>query len=1027
MDSDSHSLNIRLLGSPSIVRNGMPLANIRRKNRALVYFLAAQPRSITREQLLVFFWPDRERTAAQRILRTMIHDLRKTLGPSFLADDQSLWLAPESTIDLQVFLKALQAAQSDSSFLAGALDCYQGDFLEGFSLPDSPQFEDWILAEREHYRLMAMRALADLAHYHESLGDFAGALEAIRRALKFDPLQEDLHRDALRLYYLNGDRAGVVRQYESLRNLLDEELGVPPMPDTRHLYDSLINDSFPIPQAKPVSRPTVLRSSTHQPFLPFTGRTGEIEVIKQNLLSGKLILIEGEPGIGKTRLALELIARQKRGQPSLLVLHGMAYELERGLPYQPVIEALRSYLAEAEPRSLFSQLNLSPIWLAELTRLLPELRLQFPQIPEPEQPTTEAHLWDSLLQFILALGRQRMVWLFLDDLHWADTATIRWLGYLIRHAASPALVVLGAARHTEENIHLTKLCQSLIREDRLARVSLSPLSRDDVQAIASALNSPLSDWVIHHADGNPFFLTELVRFSQKSGLLKPDGTVELDSFNATMMVPPTIQNLIAARLLRLSELARQILHLAAIIGREFDFALVQQSVLVDESETLQAFEELQAKRLIQPLPGGRFSFDHSLTMQVALQDMSDMRKRFLHRHVAEALETSHQSQIGPVSPLIAQHYLQSDLPSKAVHYLWRAGQFAAGLAAWSEAISFYEEALQHETETAQQAPIYLAMGTARFHSGDFAAATEDFYQAVRLAQDFANLSLLEEAHLALNQSLLPQARYQEAIAIARELRLSGPPELMLCAEFIWGTGLSVESARPSEAEYHLREAERLYHVQSGNPSHVNLAQIVYQLAGPVGQQGRSKEAIELYRQALDLLNQGKGPLDLLRNIMLYNNLAYHLHLVGDPSAADFIQAGIELARAKGSLSHLPFLYSTSGEIAMAQGDMAAAQRYFEEGLALAKQIPIPERVCGLTANLGLVARKRGDADLAQERLISALELAQQLGNHHLEVRTRIWLAPLLPSQERQACLAAAQKLAQENDLLGLLEKITQNE
>ena len=307
------------------------------------------------------------------------------------------------------------------------------------------------------------------------------------------------------------------------------------------------------------------------------------------------------------------------------------------------------------------------------------------------------------------------------------------------------------------------------------------------------------------------------------------------------------------------------------------------------------------------------------------------------------------------------------------------GSLQQSLAAWVEAIAFYEQALEFEPDEAKRAQIFLEMGAARFHKGDFAPASDDYRIAVNLAGAQQRLALLEAAHLALNQSFLPQARFAEAIALAKELRESGPPELAVCAEFCWGTGLGVESAHPIEAEFHLREAERLLAERRDITGSITLAQIMYQLAGAVGQQGRSLEAIELYRKALAMQERGDATLDILRNIMLYNNLAYHLHLVGDPSAADYIRAGIKLAREKGSLSHLPYLYSTSGEIALAQGDLDGAEKYFSDGLALAEQAPVPERIAGMTANLGLVARQRGDTDSGLRAVEQSVGIGSAVG------------------------------------------------
>jgi DNA-binding SARP family transcriptional activator/predicted ATPase len=1026
------SLEIRLFGIPRLLLNGHNVDGLRRKNRALIYYLAAQEAGSTREKLLTFFWPDHERAAAQAILRTMIHDLRKYLGEAFQADDQTIGLSPDTFIDAGDFLTALNSPSSDLGKLREALDLYKGDFLEGFSLPDSPQFDDWAASERERYQLMAMNGFAELSHRHETMREYPAALESARRALAFNPFQEDLQRDVMRLLYLNGDRAGVIQQYESLRKLLDEEMGILPMPETRALYDSIINGTFIFPPAQTISRVSPTSKSAEKPLLPFLGREAELETLKEHLGSSKLILLEGEPGIGKTRLLTELIASQTQGQASALVLRGISHELEQGLPYQPIVDALRKLLVRPDCMPLLMQLNLETIWLTELSRLLPELLTRFPHIPGPVPPAEEPHLWEALLQLFRGLSRLGEVWLFLDDLHWADAATIAWVGYLVRHISSPSLNLVATSRPLEGQTDLIKLLHTLTREDRLVQIQLSVLPESAMQKMAVVLsqkhNEQLFGWLIKNAEGNPFFITELVRYAQGIGLLKKDGALDMELLDQSPAIPATIQNLIQSRLLKLSDNARHVLHVSAVIGREFDFELVRQAASFSEIDALDAVEELQAVHLINPLPEDKFAFDHSLTMEVSLNDMNEIRRHLIHRHVAEALESIYQDDLDPVSGLIAHHFMGGNLPEQAKTYAFRAGRFAANLAAWGEAIAFFKQALSLESDDTERARIFVAMGTAHFHKGDFALATEDYQSAVELAQASKNWSLLEDAHLGLNVSFIPQARFIEAVQVAKELRESGPPELAICAEFIWGASLQVESAHPVEAERHLRESERLFlESQRTFETRVTLAQIKYCLAGVFGQQGRNQEAIEHFREVLDMLERGDSTLDTLRNIMLYNNLAYNSHLLGDSSAMDYVEKGIRLAQEKGSLSHLPYLFSTSGEIALAKGDLDAAEKSFSDGLAFAEQIPIPERIAGMTANLGLVAKERGDIDLARERLQTALNLVEPLGNRHLEARIRIWLAPMLSFKDARACLNSARILAEQGGLKGLLEEIDELE
>ncbi|MEK7786358.1 MAG: BTAD domain-containing putative transcriptional regulator, partial [Chloroflexota bacterium] len=205
-------LSILLLGQPQILLDGKPLNITRRKSRALIYYLAAHDANapLSREHLLAFFWPDLDRPAAQQTLRTTLHGLRKTLGGLLVVEENTIALAPEVDIDVRRFGNNLQSLISN-------LQLYRAGFLDGFTLPDSPAFDDWAAIERERYRRLAVRGLTQLSQQHEANQNFAEALDALDRALAFDALQEDLQRAAMRLHYLAGDRAGAIRRYDSLR------------------------------------------------------------------------------------------------------------------------------------------------------------------------------------------------------------------------------------------------------------------------------------------------------------------------------------------------------------------------------------------------------------------------------------------------------------------------------------------------------------------------------------------------------------------------------------------------------------------------------------------------------------------------------------------------------------------------------------------------------------------------------------------------------------------------------------------
>lgn len=534
-------LSLRLLGSPSVEINAQPVTTLRRKNRALLYYVAVHHEPVTRDQVLTLFWPDDERPSSQPILRTMIYDLRKELGSAFVAEEGELALADGATVDTHIVEIRLTTAP-DLPSLSAALDLYRGDFLSGFTLPDVPAFEDWVALERDRFQSLLLRGLGQLSDLYERRGEYRSALDTCIRALGVDPLNEEFQRRTMRLHYWTGDRNGAIRQYDIFRRRLDDELGVPPMPQTRALYDAIITDSLPAPEpAEPLLLHRRTEPAAHAPLLPFTGRDVELRRLAE-APSNRLLLLEGEPGIGKTRLAQAFIEQQGR---RALYLLGTAHELEQSLPYQPFIDALRGLLASPDWPTLAKQIAVNPLWLAEITRLIPELTQAMPSVQPSTATPDEARLWEGVHQFLLGLARLRPVVLFIDDLHWADAATLGLLGYLMRRILSPDFLILATARPIPSRNPLGKLVQALTHENRLLRIPLDRLGTEDVRALATHFSpverDTLTHWLLHHGEGNPFFLTELVRYALSSGLLRQDGTLDSSALSWAPILAPTLR------------------------------------------------------------------------------------------------------------------------------------------------------------------------------------------------------------------------------------------------------------------------------------------------------------------------------------------------------------------------------------------------------------------------------------------------------------------------------------------------------
>lgn len=1002
-------LSISLLGAPQIKLNGKEITLTRRKSRALIYYLAAHDKPITRDHLLSIFWIDLDRASAQQTLRTTLHGLRKAFGDSLIVDDDKLSLAADSQIDTRTFEQLAVSHQQSANpqSLIPALQLYQGDFLESFSLPDSPAFDDWVAVQREHYRRLAVRGFTALAKQHEAEKNYREAIDALSRALAFDPLQEDLQRDCIRLQYLAGDRAGAIRRYDHFRKLLDEEMGVPPMAETRKLYDSIIRDETEIGDWSLEIRSHQIQSPiTNLQSLPFTGRAAELQQL-QHAEPRRLILIEGEAGIGKTRLVEEFI----RGCNALALVGG-ARELESSLPYQPIIEALRTLPATSCD-------TLSPsvplIWREEISRIVPEI---FPgAIQRGVTPADESRLWESVNQLLIALAKQSPIILFIDDLHWADQSTLALLGYLTRQTSAP-IRLIAATRAAASRSALGVLIQSLTRENRITRIAPAHLSSDDIVYIARHLSPqfthPLADWLTRLSEGNPYILAELVREAREQKILQPDGVVNLDALTQNL-VPQSIYDLIAARLARLSDPARRVMDAAVAVGREFDFEIVARAAALSETAALDALDELRAATFVRPRAddstGRLYIFDHTLSMEVAYREVGEMRHRLLHRRVAESLEAIRGDRIDSFAGLIASHFTEGDAPDRAALYALRAAQHAASLAAWKEAITFYEQALSAIYDSRQRAEIYLGLGNAQFTSGSAAQAAESFRAALTLAQSLNDAARESAARQMLGQALLLQGRFAEAIALAQS-------SVSVESEMLWGIALSLEGADLIGADEHLQKAEALW---TDRAPRSTLAQIRFERGSVAAQQGDLTRAVELYRHALATAEESDEA--WAQQILALNNIAYHLHLLNDSNASDYAARGLKLARERGALFQQTYLLSTSGEIALAQNDLDRAQKFFDEGLLMAEQFSIPERIAGLTANLGLVAAKRGETSVAIHRLSTALAQADSLHTRHLAAQIRLWLAPLLPRDEARLRLNEARAIAESGGRKRLLEQI----
>ncbi len=460
--------------------------------------------------------------------------------------------------------------------------------------------------------------------------------------------------------------------------ILERELGVKPLPETRAAYEAALAAR---PAPEPVAPRWTVLPSLDLPLSVATRPGRRWRRPSPPAHSGGLILISGEPGIGKSRLMQEFATVS-----GSTVLVGVNPAGAQALPYTAIAEALRQALSFPERWQ-----GIQPIWLAEAGRLLPEIAGIFPALPRPvsvEPAQAQARLFEALTRCLVGLAAHSPLLLCLDDLHWADTATLGWLAALPRRLAGSNACVLATYRSASAAA-LAELRRAFARPVCWPKSALSRLNIDAVASILEQLPQRPPDLPrlaarIHHATGgNPFFVLETVRALLEAGrLVDPPDQLPL---------APSVQAAIHRRLRSLSPLGRQVLETAAVLAPDLEFSLLLQTAGRSDLETAQGVDELAGRQLLAGGDPQRFS--HDLVRQVAYDEISPWRQRILHRRAARALETTHLQHSEMPWATTAAHFDRAGDAADAIRCYQQAALAAQRLYAHQEAIDYLQRAL----------------------------------------------------------------------------------------------------------------------------------------------------------------------------------------------------------------------------------------------------------------------------------------------------------------------------------------------
>ena len=639
---------------------------------------------------------------------------------------------------------------------------------------------------------------------------------------------------------------------------------------------------------------------------PFVGRANEYGLLVGLLArltagSGHVVLLEGEPGIGKSRLMQEIAAYG--AAQDLRTLATNCYEIERAMAYQPVIDLVSQALEHVAPEALG---RLAPVALSEIAGLVPAIaeRVAVQSLSADFPQARQARLFQAIVQLFEAAAGGRQVVVMADDIQWADDASAQFFHYLARQAASRPLLLVCAYRDEEldSQERLAGLVGSLRRESHARHIPLARLQVSDAETLVQRLADPrlkvpgLAARLHRETDGNPFFLMSMLH-----SLTEGEAPVDL---SGELPLPEALRASVRARLSHVDALARAVLDAAAVLGRRFDFETLLAVTRKPEEELLHALEALVRRRLLREASeDGFYDFSHDKVREVVYRGIVAARRRALHRAVAEALEgaglAAHERDAS-----LAEHYERAHVWKKAVQYVLLAAERSQKLFAMRDALHWLDRAValaeSHPEAIAAQSlvDLYGRRGAARALAGQTEGAVSDIRRVIDEARLRSDRAQARDAFIQLGMAYRRADDYGQATQCLAEALLE---------------------SRAMNDERHA--ADTLYH-----------------LGTVMWSNGRNYEAITFHQEAVEIC--GRLGLEDLVAVQAYHGRGEaHYNNLEPANAIRCYERSIELARGIGDRSYecenlMMIAFACTGYMGLA--DYARSEASFEAALAIAR-------------------------------------------------------------------------------------------
>jgi DNA-binding SARP family transcriptional activator len=808
-------MEFRILGPLEILDDEGASVALRgsRERAVLALLLLSANRVVSTERLADDLWGDRPPEGAAHALQVHVSRLRKALRAA--GGDEVLVTRPPGYL-LRVDPAAVDAVRFDDLLAQGREEAARGDhhqaavtLRDALGLWRGPALADVAdapaaraeAARLEEASLAALedRVEADLACGRH--GQLVAELDALTRA---HPLRERLWAQRMVALYRTGRQAEALLAYQELRAVLGEGLGLEPSGALQRLETAILRQESDLdwpredtgePLRGREQRGVELPPAIPMPALltevggvfnrtPFVGRESERATLSAALSralqgSGSLILIGGEPGIGKTRLAEEAAA--EAASRGMTVLAGHSYEMAGASPYVPFVEILEIALAGAESDEAFLADILGDA-APEVARLQPRLRRLFPTLPAPLDLPPEQerrYLFTCLSDVLARLAGARPTVVLLDDLHWADEPTLVFIEHLAPQLPQLALVVLATYRDDEVGRPLARTFEALHRRRLAQRLKLEGMAEAETAEVVRMLAgqdppSVLVQGLHAETEGNPFFVEEVFRdLVEDDRLFGEDGRFRNDIDIAALKVPEGVRLVVGRRLERLSDDAQRLLVAAAVAGRVFSFRLLQALADLTADAVLEVVEEAEQAMLVREgAEEGEFLFAHELIRQTLVAGLSSPRRHRAHLRAAQAMIQVWAGSVEEHAAEIAHHLAEAGDeadPKQLLTYSLLAGQRALDTSAFEEALAQLERAAEFEAVAPprQRAELFFALGSAHSRLGHWDAALAAWQRSLQEYEGLGDGDAVGRVSLEAGFNLAWANRFPEAVAMCQ--------------------------------------------------------------------------------------------------------------------------------------------------------------------------------------------------------------------------------------------------------------------